>query len=102
MSVDAIVTAPADSVIVTLEPAVNANVSEEPNVLPPAVTPLQVFVSVFVSVDVIVTAPPLSVIVTFVPAVKARVSLLERVLPPAVIPLHVFVSVVIYQLSLVH
>ena len=38
--VDAIVTAPADSVIVTFEPAVKANVSELASVLPPAVTGL--------------------------------------------------------------
>ena len=52
VSVDAIVTAPADSVIVTFEPAVNANVSEPPNVFPPAVTVLNVFVSG------VVTEPP--------------------------------------------
>ena len=49
MSVDAIVTAPPLSVIVTLEPAVKANASLVERVLPPAVTVLQVFVSVVIS-----------------------------------------------------
>ena len=40
VSVDAIVTAPPDSVIVTFEPSVNANVSPLAKVLPPAVTVL--------------------------------------------------------------
>ena len=40
VSVDAIVTAPPDSLIVMFEPAVKANVSEAPKVLPPAVTVL--------------------------------------------------------------
>ena len=40
VSVDAIVTAPPDSVIVTFEPAVNANVSPLAKVLPPAVIAL--------------------------------------------------------------
>ena len=49
VSVEAIVTAPASSVIVTFDPAVNARVSLAPKVLPPAVTGLTV--SVFVSVQ---------------------------------------------------
>ena len=40
VSVEAIVTAPPDSVIVTFEPAVNASVSPLAKVLPPAVTVL--------------------------------------------------------------
>ena len=43
-AVPAIVTAPPLSVIVMFEPAVNANVSEAPNVLPPAVTVRKLFV----------------------------------------------------------
>ena len=58
MSVDAIVTAPLLSVMVTLLPAVNARVSFEASVLPPAVTVLKVLVSE--TELVIVTAPPLS------------------------------------------
>ena len=42
VSVEAIVTAPLDSVIVTLEPAVKASVSDAPSVLPPAVIVLNV------------------------------------------------------------
>ena len=91
VSADAIVTAPPDSVIVTLLPAVNARVSLDPNVLPPAVTVLKVLVSE--TELVIVTAPPLSEIVIPVPAVKARVSPDPRVLPPAVTVLNVLVSV---------
>ena len=45
VSVAAIVTAPAFSVIVIFDPAVKANVSVAPKVLPPAVTVLKVFVS---------------------------------------------------------
>ena len=85
VSVEAIVTAPPDSVIVTFEPAVNAKVSEPPNVFPPAVTVLNVFV--FVSVDEIVTVPPLSEIDTLLPALNANVSPLANVFPPAVIVL---------------
>ena len=78
----AIVTAPPDSVIVTLLPAVKARVSFEARVLPPAVTGLKVLVSD--TELVIVTAPPLSEIVIPVPAVNAKVSPFANVLPPAV------------------
>ena len=49
VSVELIVTAPPLSVIETLLPATNARVSLAPKVLPPAVTVLNVFVSVLVS-----------------------------------------------------
>ena len=49
VSVDAIVTAPSLSVIVTLEPAVKARVSDAPSVFPPAVTVLNVLVSAVIS-----------------------------------------------------
>ena len=65
VSVDAIVTAPADSVIVTFEPAVNAKVSEPPNVFPPAVTVLNVFVSGVVTEPPKEIAEPLIVIELF-------------------------------------
>ena len=45
VSVEAIVTAPLLSVIVTFEPAVNASVSPSANVLPPAVIVLLVISS---------------------------------------------------------
>ena len=48
VSVEDIVTAPAFSVIVTLDPAVKASVSLSAKVLPPAVTDLTVSVSVTV------------------------------------------------------
>ena len=93
MSAEVIVTAPPLSVMVTFVPAVKARVSLLPRVLPPAVMPLHVFVSV--SVEAIVTAPPLSVMVTLEPAVKANVSLVLRVLPPAVTVLQVLSFAVI-------
>ena len=46
MSVDAIVTAPPLSVMVTFDPSVKARVSDAPSVLLPAVTVLNVLVSV--------------------------------------------------------
>jgi hypothetical protein len=60
LPVPVIVTAPPDSVIVMKLPAVNARVSLVVKVLPPAVTPLQVLVSV--TELVMVTAPPDSAI----------------------------------------
>ena len=77
MSVEAIVTSPALSVIVTFEPATKSKFSERvPRVFPPAVIVLHVFVSVFVSVDaiVIVSVPAAVVSVTLEPATKVRVS----------------------------
>ena len=65
VSVDAIVTAPPDSVIVTFEPAVNAKGSEPPNVFPPAVTVLNVFVSGVVTEPPKEIAEPLIVIELF-------------------------------------
>ena len=63
VSVEDIVTAPAFSVIVTFDPAVNASVSPSAKVLPPAVTDRTVSVSVtvvdialFPSIDIPVPA----------------------------------------------
>ena len=71
VSVDEIVTSPALSEIDTLVPADNVNVSLAPSVLLPALTLLNVFVSVFVSVDVIVNTPAEpSEIDTLVPPTK--------------------------------
>ena len=104
VSADVIVTTPPDSVIVTFVPAVNANVSSFPNVLPPAVTVLNVFVSVLVSVQgTFTTASPLSLnwipyvlfAVVDVVSVEAVVILLDpNLIPPNVVIVAVERSIV--------
>ena len=81
--VEFIVTSPPDSVIVTFVPATKSNASLEASVLPPAVTPLHVLVSVSVTVLVNVILSPLLATLRPVPAsnTTSSVPLPE---PPAV------------------